>query len=98
MLVKSVSESFYSGLSWGKERCCKSGAEHGAISAILVRIAEQIGALQMKIFSHYASRRNRRTVRAAFEVKKEIPADCLCQFAACCIEHSVCDPRSIAGH
>ena len=27
----------------------------------------------MKIFSHIASRRNRRTIVAVFEVKKEIP-------------------------
>src|SRR2546425_1158266 len=32
-----------------------------------------LGALQMKIFSHIASRRNRRTIVAVFEVTKEIP-------------------------
>ncbi len=31
-----------------------------------------LGALQMKIFSYIASRRNRRTIVAVFEVKKEI--------------------------
>ena len=43
MLVKFVSELVYSGLSWGKERCCKSGVEHGAICAVLVRIADRWG-------------------------------------------------------
>src|ERR1019366_10053606 len=43
MLIKFVSELVYSGLSWGKERCCKSGVEHGAICAVLVRIADRWG-------------------------------------------------------
>src|SRR5713101_2136496 len=34
---------------------------------------KRLGALQMKIFSHITSRRNRRTIVAVFEVKKEIP-------------------------
>jgi hypothetical protein len=56
MLVKFVSESFYGGWSWGKRRYCQSGSEQGAICAVWVRIADQIGALHMKILSRYASR------------------------------------------
>lgn len=55
----------------------KSGAEHEAICTVLVRIADQAGALQMKIFSHLAHRRDGYTLSSVFEVKKEIPADML---------------------
>lgn len=36
-------------------------------------VGAMLGALQMKIFSHIASRRNRRTIAAVLAVKKEIP-------------------------
>ncbi len=48
------------GRTWGNLRCL--GADR-----------KPLGPLQMKILSHIAGRRNRRTIVAVFEVKKEIP-------------------------
>jgi len=43
--------------------------------AVLVRIAYQFVALQMKIFSQYRGRRERCMLARVLEVKKEIPDD-----------------------
>jgi hypothetical protein len=63
----------------GPQRLLKTGGRlgvpHGAISAVLRRIAYGIGARQMKVFSHIAIKRDANTIGVAFMSKKEIPAD-----------------------
>jgi len=68
-----ASESVYRGLSWDNERSCQVGRAWGNLRC-LGADRKPLGALRMKIFSPIASRRNRRTIVAIFEVKKEIPA------------------------
>jgi CheY-like chemotaxis protein len=48
-------------------------AANGPISAVLVRIAYRIVALQTKILSRYRERRDGRIIAGVLEVRKEIP-------------------------
>lgn len=70
MLVKPVSESVFL-RGWAKERCAKSGAERSNPELCWRWIADRWGALQMKVLSHVANRRNRRTIVAVFGIKKQ---------------------------
>jgi hypothetical protein len=55
-------------------RTSKSGAERSN-PELCWRGSQTVGgALQMKVFSHVANRRNRRTIVVVFGIKKEIPA------------------------
>lgn len=70
MVFKPVSESACRGLD--EERCARV-SQKGTILSCVGMGRRLLGeALQMLIFSHVASRRNRCTIVAVFEVKKEI--------------------------
>jgi hypothetical protein len=59
----------------GKERCCESGLECGAIAGCAGADRGPLGALRMKIVSQRREQAKRVYYGAVFEIKEEIPVD-----------------------
>ena len=71
-MAKAAAESVYSGVG-GKERCCKSGLESGAISGCAGADGRPSGVAPDE--NRFTVSRTRVYHGAVFEIKKEIPVN-----------------------